>query len=686
MTVGISGDKIVNFYPEHHLETLEEVLIHERREAESTQDRDILSGIELEETRGKSLGESLKSITGVTTLNTGASIAKPVIHGLHSNRILILNNGIRQEGQQWGSEHAPSIDPFVADKLTVVKGAEAVRYGSDAIGGVVLVEPKDLPRTAGTHTTLHAVGMENGWQSTLSAKVEGGMKSLPGIGWRLQGTFKKGGDVHTSTYNLSNTGLQENNVSAAFGYNTYRHGIEVFFSRFDTELGILRASHIGNLTDLTNAIEQDEPYYVEDFTFKIEPPRQEITHHLSKIKAYVWLDKLGKLSLQYGGQYNSRKEFDRRRGGRDTIPVLDLALRSHSLDAFLAHNPLGRLKLNGGMGVSAFYQRNFNVPGTGFRPLIPNYRSYSVGAFMMERLTKERWELEAGARYDLKYLRIVKFDGDGNIINPDYLFHNTSFTLGGLYHLTKKLTWKANASTAFRPPQVNELFSEGLHQASAAIEEGNENLSPERALKAITTLEYAAKDWLQLEASLYYNLIFGYIYLEPQAEPRLTIRGAFPVFLYKQTDVRIWGVDAAIQFQPLKGLFVKGKVSILRAWDRLEDNYIINMPADQFEQEIRYEREEVGKFSLLYASIGLKQLLQQIRFPEGIDFLDPPDGYMLLQAKVGMTLPIAKKHTLSLNLQGENLLNTSYRDYLNRFRYYADEMGRNISLRIQYTF
>jgi iron complex outermembrane receptor protein len=84
-------------------------------------------------------------LAGVTTLQTGSSISKPVIHGLHSNRILIMNNGVRQEGQQWGSEHAPEIDPFIATRLSVVKGAAGVRYGSDAIGGVILVEPEELP-------------------------------------------------------------------------------------------------------------------------------------------------------------------------------------------------------------------------------------------------------------------------------------------------------------------------------------------------------------------------------------------------------------------------------------------------------------------------------------------------------------------------------------------------------------
>jgi iron complex outermembrane receptor protein len=110
-----------------------------------TQTKNVLENAALDQTRGQSLGETLKQISGVTTLQTGSSISKPVIHGMHSNRVLIMNNGVRQEGQQWGSEHAPEIDPFVAKRITVLKGAAGVRYGSDAIAGVIMLEPEALP-------------------------------------------------------------------------------------------------------------------------------------------------------------------------------------------------------------------------------------------------------------------------------------------------------------------------------------------------------------------------------------------------------------------------------------------------------------------------------------------------------------------------------------------------------------
>ena len=95
--------------------------------------KEILDLEALRSTMGFGLAESLKQLPGVQTLNTGASISKPIIQGLHSNRVLILQNGVRQEGQQWGSEHAPEIDPFLSTKIQVIKGAGSIRDGGDAL-------------------------------------------------------------------------------------------------------------------------------------------------------------------------------------------------------------------------------------------------------------------------------------------------------------------------------------------------------------------------------------------------------------------------------------------------------------------------------------------------------------------------------------------------------------------------
>ncbi|NJL76833.1 MAG: TonB-dependent receptor, partial [Saprospiraceae bacterium] len=199
-TLYVPTSKTLIFSMEHHTEVLKEITVTASKLASTfTQSAVALQGIALSRLRGQSLGATLENIAGVQTLKTGPTISKPIIHGLHSDRILVLNNGVRQEGQQWGIEHAPEIDPFVADQLTVVKGAAAVQYGADAMGGVVLVQPAALPQQTGVQGAIYAVGISNGRQGIFSSKLEGALKVLPQLAWRVNGTFEKQEDAKAPT-------------------------------------------------------------------------------------------------------------------------------------------------------------------------------------------------------------------------------------------------------------------------------------------------------------------------------------------------------------------------------------------------------------------------------------------------------------------------------------------------------
>ena len=143
-----------------------------------------------------------------------------MIHGMYGNRILLLNNGVRLESQNWGSDHAPEIDPFIATKLTVIKGAASIRYGMDALGGVILVEPKELPISKSFKGEFNTVGTTNGKSGVVSSYLEGRFdKKLAGLSWRLQGTMKEAGNYRTPTYFLTNTAMNESNYSGALCYN-----------------------------------------------------------------------------------------------------------------------------------------------------------------------------------------------------------------------------------------------------------------------------------------------------------------------------------------------------------------------------------------------------------------------------------------------------------------------------------
>lgn len=661
-----------------HIHLKDVVITAKRAEPATMQATSNLTGAELDQTRGLSLGESLKSMVGVTTLQTGSTISKPVIHGLHSNRILILNNGVRQEGQQWGSEHAPEIDPFVANRISIVKGAAGVRYGSDAIGGVIVVEPNDLPVKSGMAGELDLVGFSNGRQGVVSGRIEGGFPKLAGLGWRIQGTLKKGGNVRTPNYFLANTGVSENNFSAALGYKKDRVGLDIFYSQFSTKIGIFSGSHIGSTSDLDSAIARKEPLIQSGFRYRIERPYQDISHHLVKAHAFWKPSGIGKLDWTLARQYNYRAEYDLHRKKNDTKPELLFELTTYSTDLLWTHPPIAR-KLSGTVGITGNYQ--FNIMGG--RPLIPNFRNYSTGLFWIERYTWNKWELEMGLRYDYRFLQV--FQSQNRTVNKsEYTFSNFSGTIGASYKLNERWSVRSNLGTAWRSPSVNELFSDGVHHGEAVYIKGNASLQPERALNWITSLTYAGNK-LGGELSFYNNYIQNYIYQKPDTAPRLTILGAFPAFNYTQANALFRGLDASATWKPIQKLSLTSKISLIRVQNLSATEYLVFIPANRYESSLRYQWEKVGKLKRVFMGLGNLFVDQQRRTPAQGDYAPAPEGYMLWNANAGLTVPL-KNQSLNVSVGVTNLFNTVYRDYLNRFRYYADEVGRNVSLRLKWTF
>lgn len=684
-TVRVEGDLFVEIELEHHAEELKEFEIARERPDENVgQAHGSLDRADMEKDAGRTLGEMIARINGVNTLGSGPTISKPVIHGLSGNRVLILNQGVRQEDQQWGTEHAPNLDPFSSDRITVVKGAASVQYGSDAIGGVVITEPVELPREEGIGGELRGIGMLNGRGGGAGAMVQGGVRNATGLGWRVQGSGRLLGDGEAPGYFLGNTGVREIAGSAATGFRDHRWTANAYYSWFLRELGILRAAHIGNLTDLNAAIATGTPWYVGGFTHTIDAPRQFAQHHLVKTEAGYAISERDRVVIGYAYQADDRQEYDVRRAGRDAKPALDLFLTTHTADAVLKHW-IGR-KLHGKFGFSGALQENVNIPGTGVRPLLPNYRKQGGGVFLLEHLPiGTTLELEAGARIERTLLSVAKYDADNVLIRPEHAFTNGAFTLGLNWSANDSLRIRFNVGSAYRPPHVSELYSEGLHHGSAAIEIGDPGLRSERSLKAVLDIEaFACNGRMRIEATLHAGRIDDFIYLRPDGY-ELTIRGAFPVFRYVATDAVIAGVDAAVHYRLSRSWAWRLRGSTVHGRDRSRDEWLFQMPGDRVENTFMWERDPAGAWKALGFSATSLAVFEQRRVPVGVDFADPPPTYHLLSLAAHATRKL-RDNDLRIALQATNLLNTAYRDYLDRFRYYTDALGIDVILSCTYAF
>jgi iron complex outermembrane receptor protein len=682
-TILLTKDLHLDLSLPHSRKVLGDIVIDAHKGTASTGFKKELSGKLLDETKGLSLAEALSKLNGVTLLQNGSNVSKPVIHGLHGSRILTINNGVRQEGQQWGNEHAPEIDPFIADKLKVIKGVDELRYGSDAIGGVVLVEPRALRNKPGYYFECNSAFFSNNKQFVLSALFEQQLTKQPAFRYRIQGTYKKGANVSTPNYRLNNTGNEEKNYSLTLGWKKQIWNTELFFSHFETSVGIFTGSHIGNLTDLQNAIAAPKPsdVFLGENKYKIGRPSQNVNHNLIKSKSVLFKNQ-HKFTLLVAGQFNRRKEFDIVRNANNTNPQLDLNISTITED--LNWERPKKNDFTGMAGIALMQQANtYNG-----RYFIPNYQSNTIGAYAIEKWSRHKWELQGGVRFDHKNINTIRLKFNGDTINNRFKFSTFAGSFNAIYKANEAWKFNVNLSLSSRAPYVNELLCDGIHHGTATYEKGDVGLKSERSLAINTGIHFSNKDkTFELNLLGYVNIIHDFIYQQPMPDnPVLTIAGSFPLLNYRQTNAMLSGFDAATNYMITNQIEWRSKFSFLYARNTKLKDWLILMPSNRLGNEFVFNFKKQERIKDGYIGLELLHVMQQKNVPSASngkqDYKEPPSAYTLLNVNSSFTFNV-NKNPITIGLSVRNLLNTVYRDYMNSMRYFTDEMGRNISLRIK---
>jgi len=710
--VNVQGDIRLDVVLTSETTQLKEVVLAESKVSINTTHEQRLKTETIEKYSNGSLGDALKEIAGVYSLKTGSNIVKPVINGLHSSRVPVISNNVRLEDQQWGTEHAPNLDINTAGRVSVIKGASALQYGGDAIGGLVLVEPVSVLKDTLSGRTI-VTADSNGRGGSLSSSLHKGNDK--GWAWNAGGTFKYMGDRETPDYVLSNTGNREANFAGDIKYLGNGYDASVSYSFYNATIGIAKATHIGNVADLVRAINNSKPDVVEPFTYNINAPRQEVQHHLAKANFNRQLSDDASLSLQYAFQLNNRKEFDMRRGDFANIPALDLTLATHSVNADwkkTANDTEYKA------GISASAQFNDASPDTGVRPLIPTYDKYDAGAYgIVSHSFSETVSGEAGLRYDFSHISATKYyqktrwnnlgyngvydhfiTGDYGtqwLTNPEFTYHNISASLGLRKKMSADFDILANAGLAMRNPNPSELFSDGLHHSNGTIELGNLGIEKEKAMKISATLLKTNGNF-RLEATPYLNAIRDFIYLSPTGV-EYTIRGTFPVYSYRQDNVLMAGLDLHTDWDITSHFRHSFNFAYVHANNTSKNQPLIDMPPLNIGNTVRYTLD----WHNLFLELRSEAIFAQTRYPDNnfyadvpvngelvpiyVDISTPPSGYHLLHFTSGMQFAVGKTMA-SLNFSVNNIFNTAYRDYLNRQRLYADDTGRNFQLQLKLNY
>ena len=696
---------------EHHYEELNEVLLSSSSEGLISTKKDIINYEDIEQGTNQSLGDLVSRVTGVSVLSFGNTVLKPSIRGLHSSRVTIINDGVRMEDQEWGNEHAPNVDINMANSIEVIKNSSALQYSGDAIGGFVILKPRRIPVKDTLFGSVRISAQDNG----KGGSTHFGLTKSTVSGWygSVAGTYKKFGDFNAPRYNLSNTGMNSFSLVSRLGLNQFNRGFEFSFNHVEQALGILRASHLGGAQDQYQAINSSRPLIINDFTYSINRPKQEVSHQTISAKGFIKSDLLGRVDVKYAFQNNNRLEYDIRRGSDQNKASLDLSLQTHSINLDVKPQVTGFKSLK--TGFSGRYLKNSSDPSTGVKRLIPDYKKYDFGLYAMA-VKKLSADLEVDVALRMDYMRIKAFKyyytalweqrgydvtfanfelenlGTQILIAPKFNYFNPSAATGLTWQINQYNSMMLNLSLSARNPNPSELFSEGLHHSASRIEIGDLRFEPEVAKNLSVGYDYQSKNF-GVRINPFIRLIDKFILMEPSGIQQ-TIRGNFQVWSYRQTDVSISGLEIETQYELTENLSLAQQFSGVKSYEIRSGKPLINMPPVNMinaanysynELEMRIESNYTWRQSE-FPDTNFEAFIPETQSTELIDVSTPPGAYHLINCSFKGPLKLLKSGKTYWSLTVQNLFDTSYRNYLNSMRYYADELGRVINFSIISTF
>ena len=633
-----------------------------------------ISGDQLDAHHGN-LGDVIATISGVNAIHLGNNISKPVIHGLTGDRIIIVENGNILESQQWGTDHAPELDPLLYDEVTVIKNSGTIQYSTKALGGVLSLNDYNLFTQKPLQVKVLNTFETNG-KGLYSALKLGGSNGK--WGWNTKALYKKSGDKHAPDYSLANTGAEINGIKARLGRLWDKKYLTIGYSYNAGNLGILRSSHIGNLTDLQKAIDREILLPQGEFTYDIASPRQTYDHQIFDAEFANYFD-FGKISIRQNIQMNNRAEYDIRRRDNNK-PALNLNKISSQSKLQLDHTPIGKFK--GQVGLFSYLSESNNQPGTGVLPLVPDNEVFNFGFYLSENFLTGKWNHTIGARLEREFL-------SGDLVNRSraiipFQKKNTLYSFN--YELSKKIRsidWVINGLYSERAPNVNELYSNGLHHSSSSFEIGDQTITKERLLKMSTSLHTSGDTW-DFSLNGYAEYFDGYINLSPSKTLILTTRGAFPSFNFTHQDAIIYGFDFDSHVDLFEDCFLVSSFSVIQSHNFSKDITLFNIPVSDISNSINFHF--FPNSIHLDGKIEYNYFFEKKSSQEIVDFSAPPKPYGILNATLEKTFQLKDDHRIRAILNGNNLTNETYRSYLDRIRYFADAPGSNIIMSLFYYF
>ena len=653
---------------------------------------------DLLQTTATNIIEALAKIPGVSTLSTGPAISKPVIRGLGYNRVLTINDGVRQEGQQWGDEHGIEIDESSVNKVEVLKGPASLIYGSDAIAGVINIITNVPVENNTIKANILSSYQTNNNARLLNANIAG---NVNGINWNLYGSTTAAAD-YQNKYDgrVFNSKFKQNNFGGYAGYNGNWGYSHLLFSNFNLKTGLVEGER-DQQGYFVKPIAGGGTVRATDGDFKSTTPLIPYQHIRHFKIATDNSFKFGKsrLSLNVGYQQNQREEFGNPDNLNERALYFDLKTITYTVQLHLPE--IRGFKTS--IGVNGMKQQNTNK---GVEQLIPDYDLFDIGGFVYTQKTIHKITLSGGARYDTRNLD-VKNLLDGTDIKGEAFkktFGNFSGSAGLAAQLSKRINFKLNVARGFRAPSIPELASNGAHEGTIRYEYGTANLKSETSTQLDGGLEFNTTH-VSINLSAFYNNFNNFIFYQKlQAagggDSAVNVNGAdLAAFKFGQRNATLSGIEASIDIHPhpLDWLHIENTFSFTNAKfkEAIESSkYLPFIPAPRLINEVRCNFNKPTKgVANFYAKLELDNTFAQNNIFTAYNTETATPGYSLLNAGLGADIVSAKGKTLfSLHLAGINLSDVAYQNHLSRLKYAAENlitgrvgvfnMGRNFSIKL----
>ena len=652
----------------------------------------IVSPQVLRATASTNVIDAISHQPGVSQLTTGGSISKPIIRGLGYNRVVVMSDGVRQEGQQWGDEHGVEVDGNSVNSVEILKGPASLMYGSDAMAGVVILHQQPTLAEGEMKANVTSEYQTNNGLFAYHLQMAGNQK---GFVWDASFSDKMA-HAYKNKYDgyVPGSQFRERAGRLMLGVNKGWGHSRLVWAIYHLTPGIVE----GERDAQTGELEHEDGWTGHQYSKSL--PFQQVKHY-----KLVWDNSLnlssGYLKALIGYQQNRRQEFE------ESMDDYELYFKLHTLTYDLRYvtNEFDGWKLSTGIG--GMYQKSGNE---GEEYLIPDYRLFDFGLYATAtKQLGDRWTLNGGVRYDHRHLHGYELMEDDELRFTDFSRHFNGLTgsIGAVLNVSDNLNLKMNIARGFRTPNMSELASNGVHEGSVRYELGNQQLKSEYSLQADLGLDFTSR-YVSAQLALFANRINNYIFTHRVAEEK---EEGYLTYAYTQGDARLLGFEAGVDFHPIHSVHFSNAFSYVDAQQMHAapgTKYLPFTPAPKWSSELKWELShhshptiahhhttDAAHRSLLnnlYVAAGLDCFLKQSHIYGADDTETETPGYALLSLSAGTDLQLHGKKVAEFYFTADNLLDKAYQNHLSRLKY-ADEnavtgrrgvynMGRNITFKV----